>query len=130
MNPSSVVSGDQIAAILDTLATCSFDSVMITEAAPHTPIVYVNEAFSRLTGYSSEEVLGQSPSLLQGPQTDETVLHRLHEDLQAGRVFEGQAINYRKDGSTFTMWWRVAPVLGTDGKPEQYLAVQREGPAR
>jgi PAS domain-containing protein len=57
------------------------------------------------------------------------VLERLKQDLATGRVFEGQAINYRKDGSSFVMHWRVMPVCAADGTPVYYVAVQQEEPA-
>ncbi len=115
--------------LLHAIVDNSFDSLIITEAAPNNPIVYVNKAFTDLTGYSEEEALGKSPSFLQGPETDPAVLDRLRSDLAAGRTFEGKAINYRKDGSAFTMWWRVVPVGGEAGGPKRYIAFQREAPS-
>lgn len=114
--------------LLHAIVDNSFDSLIITEAAPNNPIIYVNKAFTDLTGYSAEEALGRSPSFLQGPDTDPAVLDRLRSDLAAGRTFEGKAINYRKDGSAFTMWWRVVPVTGDTGQPERFVAFQREAP--
>jgi PAS domain S-box-containing protein len=116
-------------AVLHAIVDNSFDSLIITEAAPSSPIIYVNKAFTDLTGYSAEDALGKSPSFLQGPDTDPDVLERLRSDLAAGRAFEGKAINYRKDGSPFTMWWRVVPVKGEAGRPERYIAFQREAPS-
>jgi PAS domain S-box-containing protein len=126
MNAHSAVSSEHQSAVFDALVENCFDSVMITEATPKNPIVYVNKAFTDLTGYSTEEVLGKSPGFLQGSGTDATVLQRLHADLAAARVFEGKAVNYRKDGSAFTMWWRVIPVIGSSGQPVCFVAFQRE----
>ncbi len=114
--------------LLHAIVDNSFDSLIITEAAPNNPIIYVNKAFTDLTGYSAEEAVGKSPSFLQGPETDPAVLDRLRSDLAAGRTFEGKAINYRKDGSPFTMWWRVVPVSGDSGQPKRFIAFQREAP--
>lgn len=125
MNASSAVAAVHHAAVIDALAGPGFDSVMITEAAAKSPIVYVNTAFTALTGYTADEALGQSPRLLQGPDTDTAVLERLNADMAASRVFEGKATNYRKDGTPFTMWWRVIPVMGSAGKPAYYVAFQR-----
>jgi PAS domain S-box-containing protein len=99
---------------------------MITVAAAKSPIVYVNKAFTELTGYTADEVLGKSPRLLQGADTDSAVLERLNADMAACRVFEGKATNYAKDGTPFTMWWRVIPVMGSTGRPEFYVAFQRK----
>ncbi len=125
MNASSAVAAVHHAAVIDALAGPGFDSVTITEAAAKSPIVYVNTAFTALTGYTADEALGQSPRLLQGPDTDTAVLERLNADMAASRVFEGKATNYRKDGTPFTMWWRVIPVMGSAGKPAYYVAFQR-----
>lgn len=109
------------------LADISFDSVMVTEAAndhKDSVVVYVNEAFTELTGYSAEEVLGKTPGLLQGSETEKAVTDRLADDLKNHRTFHGSTINYRKDGSPFTIEWIVTPVLD-GGKVTHYVAVQR-----
>lgn len=129
MKAHSTVSAENLSAVFDALVENCFDSVMITEATAKNPIVYVNKAFTDLTGYSAEEVLGKSPGFLQGSGTDQSVINRLHADMAAGRVFEGKAINYRKDGSAFTMWWRVIPVTVNIGQAAYYVAFQREAHA-
>ena len=126
MKAHSAVSSEHQSAVFDALVEYCCDSVMITEATPKNPIVYVNEAFTDLTGYSTDEALGKSPGFLQGSGTDASVLQRLHADMAAGRVFEGKAVNYRKDGSAFTMWWRVIPVTGNSAQPVYFVAFQRE----
>jgi PAS domain S-box-containing protein len=126
MSISSLLSDYHVETILDAVVSHGVTSVMITKAEPDTPIVYVNDAFTALTGYDSVNVIGKSPKLLQGPETDKSVLNRLREDLSAGRVFEGQATNYRSDCSTFTMFWRVFPVTNTNGDPVYFVALQRE----
>ncbi len=126
MSLSSMLSGYRADAILDSIVDNSLCSVMVTQAAPQTPIVYVNDAFTALTGYTPAEVIGKSPRLLQGPKTDDAVLDQLRDDLSAGRVFEGQAVNYRRDCSEFDMFWRVFPVYGADEKPVYFVALQQE----
>ncbi len=126
MTISTTLSGYRPDAILDSIVDNSLCSVMVTQAAPQTPIVYVNDAFTALTGYTPAEVMGKSPRLLQGPKTDDAVLDRLREDLSAGRVFEGQAVNYRQDCSEFDMFWRVFPVNDAEEKPIYFVALQQE----
>ena len=103
----------------------SFNSVMITEAGPGYPVVYVNPAFCELTGYGPHEVVGKSPSILQGPNTDQEVLDRLNRNIAEGELFHGQAINYRKDGSEFMMDWKIAPIRNENDVITHYLAIQR-----
>jgi PAS domain S-box-containing protein len=126
MSLSGLLAGHGTDDILDGIVSNSLCSVMVTEAAPDTPIVYVNEAFSALTGYAAADVIGKSPRLLQGPKTDQGVLDRLRDDLAAGRVFEGKAVNYKSDCSDFVMFWRVFPVLDQDEKPVFFVALQEE----
>ena len=126
MSLSSILSTTHPGAVLDAIADNSLCSVMVTQAAPDTPIIYVNEAFTALTGYTPADVMGKSPRLLQGPKTDQAVLERLRKDLEAGRVFEGEAVNYRKDCSEFLMHWRVFPVSDRQGAPVYFVALQEE----
>ena len=102
----------------------SFHGIMITRAEPGYPVVYVNKAFSQLTGYSSEEIIGKSPAILQGPKTERAVLDRLNQALSEGRLFHGEAINYRKDGSEFVMEWKIVPIKNEKEVTSHYLALQ------
>jgi PAS domain S-box-containing protein len=104
----------------------SFNSVVITEAGPGYPIIYVNPAFCELTGYGPHELMGKSPSILQGPNTDKEVLRRLNQNIADGELFHGRAINYRKDGSEFMMEWKIAPIHNEKDEITHYLAIQRE----
>jgi len=104
----------------------SFNAIMITEAGLGYPIIYVNPAFSQMTGYAPTEVIGKTPAILQGPETDPDVLSRLKQDLAQGNLFHGRAVNYRKDGSKFMMEWKIAPIRNDQGKISHFLAIQRE----
>lgn len=114
------------------VADQSFNAITVTRAEAGEPpgeIVYVNEAFTEMTGYEAEEVLGKTPGMLQGPKTDPAVLDRLDRKLQQGALFHGETINYRKDGSEFTIEWKVMPVE-QDGAATYHVAVQRDVTAR
>lgn len=112
------------------LAEISFASVMVTRAKDEhggSNIVFVNEQFSELTGYSAEEVIGETPGIMQGPKTDRDVLDRLEDDMANDRVFHGKTVNYRKGGGEFEIEWKVKRVIDIDGVT-YYIAVQREAP--
>jgi PAS domain S-box-containing protein len=79
-----------------------------------------------LTGYDPSEVIGKTPRILQGPATVSKVIARLTEALKSGRKFEGKAINYKKDGTPFIMYWRVLPIK-VEKKITAWVAIQREG---
>lgn len=93
---------------------------------PSSRIVYVNKAFTQMTGYSPQEVLGRSPRLLQGSKTDQVVLQSLHTALQKQKPVELEIINYRKDGSQFWVELSVTPVADDEGNYTHFLAIQRD----
>ncbi len=115
--------------LLASVVHFSEDSIIITNTDLDLPgplIVYVNPGFTKMTGYLPGEVLGKSPRILQGPKTDRSVLNLLKETLKAGKVFFGQAINYRKDGSEFWNEWHVEPIRDDSGKVTHYIAIQHD----
>jgi PAS domain S-box-containing protein len=103
----------------------SYDSIIITDCTEDTLIIYANKAFSKLTGYTSSEVIGKTPKILQGSATDKHVIADLIDALKNNSPFEGQAINYKKDGTPFIMNWRVLP-LKIDNQIKAWIAIQRE----
>ncbi len=107
----------------------AYDAVLITDADLELPgprIVYVNPSFSKMTGYSLEEIIGMTPRILQGPQTDWSVIQRLRDNLKQDRPFEGKSHNYRKDGTAFIVEWTIAPVLDEEKQITHYVALQRD----
>ncbi len=112
--------------VLHLLTQSSYDSILITDATKAAKVIYANSAFKKLTGYAPSEIIGKSPRILQGAATDKKVIARLGKALRNGGQFEGQAINYKKDGTPFIMVWRVLPVKA--GKQTRcWVAIQREG---
>ena len=113
-------------ALLQVLAESSFDSILITDSSAEGKIIYANEAFEKLTGHDPSSVIGKTPRILQGPGTDEKVIVRLSDAMKSGGKFEGKAINYKKDGTPFIMYWRVLPIKVGE-KITAWVAIQREG---
>jgi PAS domain-containing protein len=83
---------------------------------PGPQIVFVSPAFTKMTGYAPEAVIGKTPHILEGPETDRSVLRRLCEDCLAGEVFHGETVNYRKDRSEFHLEWTAGPVRDERGE--------------
>jgi len=106
------------------------EAVLITEAEaidePGPRIVYVNEAFEEMTGYREEEVVGKTPRILQGPETDRAVLDEVREALEAGEEWEGETVNYRKNETPYIIQWNLSPVVGEDGEIKYWVSVQRD----
>jgi PAS domain S-box-containing protein len=93
---------------------------------PGPKIVYVNPAYAEMTGRRREDVIGQTPRIMQGPLTDRSVLDRLRGDLASGRRFQGETVNYRADGSPFIINWSIDPVRNLAGTVTHYVATQED----
>lgn len=107
------------------------DVVLVTEGDPTEAqgaprIVFVNEAFTRMTGYAAGEVLGKTPKILQGPNTDRETRRRLREQLDQWRPARAELLNYRKDGSEFWVEIDIAPVADQSGWFTHWIGIQRE----
>lgn len=122
---ASEISDELLAAALHHISS----PVVITsvELIPPGPeIVYVNPAFTKVTGYTFEEVRGKTPRILQGEKTDPFLLDVLKEKLREERHFKGETINYRKDGSAYVIEWEINPIRDEKGEVRFWIAVQRD----
>lgn len=106
------------------------EAILITEGEPLDPpgprIEYVNSGFTEITGYDMEEVEGESPRFLQGEETDPAVLRRLRACLAAEEQFEGETINYQKDGTPYVNRWTIMPVEDEEGRVTHWASIQRD----
>ncbi|MGH9842855.1 MAG: hybrid sensor histidine kinase/response regulator [Blastocatellia bacterium] len=104
------------------------DAILITTSRTDPPgpeIVFANPAFVRMTGYPVEEVLGRTPRMLEGPNTDLALAAQQYEALARGESFSGETVNYRKDGTEYTVAWHVSPVRDANGEVTHFISVQR-----
>ncbi|MDO8319606.1 PAS domain S-box protein [Rhodoferax sp.] len=106
------------------------DVVVITEAepidAPSPRIVFVNDAFERMTGYSRAEAIGQSPRLLQGTNSQRSELDRIRQALSHWQPVHAELLNYKKNGDEFWVELDIAPVANEQGWFTHWIAVQRD----
>ncbi len=107
------------------------DAVLVTESAPLVEpgprVVYVNAAFTRMTGYSARDIVGRSPRILQGEQTDRAALSELHRQLTvADGPIRVELMNYRRDGSPFWVELLISVVRDDQGTVTHFVSVQRE----
>lgn len=91
---------------------------------PDRPLIYVNDAFTQITGYAKQLAIGYNCRFLQGPDTDPEQVRRIREAIQAGKSFTGELINYRHDGRRFWNRLTLSPVGGVSGQPDFYVANQ------
>ncbi|WP_409564858.1 PAS domain-containing protein [Methylobacterium sp. J-026] len=99
--------------------------MIITDPRQHdNPIVFVNDAFLKLTGYTRLDVTGRNCRFLQGPETDPAAVDRLRDAIRQQADIRVDLVNYRKDGSTFHNALYVGPVRDAAGTVVYYFASQ------
>ncbi|WP_299234090.1 bacterio-opsin activator domain-containing protein [Natronomonas sp.] len=93
---------------------------------PDEPLIYVNEAFERMTGYDKHEALGRNCRFLQGEGTDPESVAEVREAIEQNRPVSVELLNYRKDGDPFWNQLDLAPVRNDDGDVTHYLGFQAD----
>ncbi len=106
------------------------DIVLITEAEPFDEpgprIVFVNDAFTRRTGYTRAETLGRTPRFLQGAKTDRVELARIGAALKRWEPVRTELVNYAKDGTEFWIEMLITPVANAAGWYTHWVAIERD----
>ena len=106
------------------------DGVLIAEVLPGRPgtprIIYANGGLCQMTGYGLDEVIGQTPLLLQGPETDKAALADMIAGMDAGRPSRAELQFYRKDGGTLWIDIEFAPVVGESDAYTHWVAILRD----
>ncbi len=130
------ISEDSVA-LLTSAVECSNDAVAITEAdglraglgdfkGPSARIVYVNRAFTELTGYTAEEAIGSSASILHGPQTDPKIIEASIQARARRKDARGEVIHYKKDGTPHWVRFAAAPVFDAQNSCSHYVVIYRD----
>lgn len=104
------------------------EPIVITSAELNEPgpnFVFVNPAFRKMTGYTMEEISGKTPHILQGLNTARLVLNQLRQNLLQGQIFQGETINYRKDGSEYKVEM-CCPIGNECGEIMHFISTQRQ----
>ena len=100
---------------------CSSEALLITDENHR--VVEVNPAFTRLTGYSRTEILGQKPSLLRSGRHDADFYRDMWNALETKGAWQGEIWNRRKNGAIFVEWMSINTLYAADGKPYRYVAL-------
>lgn len=103
------------------------EGITIADAlAPDRPLIYVNEGFARLTGFSIEETIGSNCRFLQGPETDPAAIKEIRDAIAEERYCDVELLNYRKDGTTFWNRLSITPVRNDAGQTTHFVGVQSD----
>ncbi|NQV22932.1 MAG: PAS domain S-box protein [Rhodopirellula sp.] len=105
------------------------EGVLITEDTldwPGPKISFVNDAMCRITGYATDELIGQSPRLLQGEETSEEVRAYIREELSVPRSCRVEVINYRKDGTPYDAELFITPLFDVTGHRTNFVSIHRD----
>ncbi|WNG43246.1 PAS domain S-box protein [Archangium minus] len=117
--------------LFESIVVNAYDGVVILEPEPTEGrqtrrVIYVNEAFARMMGYSAEALRELDSLLLVGPETDEAALERTREALRRQEPFRVELLTYRKDGSSFWAENSFMPVKDEEGALTHWVSVTRE----
>jgi len=111
--------------ILGSIAKSPNTMVLLTD--PRRKLIWANEAFWKITGYSEKEMLGENPGeILQGPYPDRELKRRMRAALDAAEPFQCEILNYAKDGSTYWIDVSFQPVFDSDGRLTHFVAIQHD----
>src|SRR5215210_3628508 len=120
-------SSEELRRLLDRAVAASSNGIVITDPKlPDNPIVYVNPAFEKTTGYLMEEVLGRNCRFLQGEDRDQPALEELRACIGAGQECRVVLKNYRRDGTRFWNELYVSPVHDDEGNVTNFVGVQND----
>jgi PAS domain S-box-containing protein len=116
--------------LLESAVVHARDAVIVLEPVANSDrgraVLYVNDAFTTITGYTRDEAIGRSLHFLRGPNTDPTTLNELRTALETGFAFKGELLNYRKDGSQVWVDVSLVPVIGPEGRCIHFVMIQRD----
>ncbi|MCU0626863.1 MAG: PAS domain-containing protein [Gemmatimonadaceae bacterium] len=120
--------------LLEQVVVQANEAVVITEAEPidlpGPRIVFVNDAFTRLTGYEAHEVLGRTPRLFQSERTNRATLDEIRACMARWQPFRGEVLNRHKDGTHAWIDLSIVPVADERGWFTHWVAIQRDVTAR
>ena len=103
------------------------EGITISDALlPDQPIIYVNEGFERLTGYTSSDIIGLNCRFLQGKTTDPDTIRQIKEAIASDSAFSAEILNHRKDGTPFWNRLSITPVKNDSGLTTHFIGIQSD----
>lgn len=103
------------------------DAIVVTDAGTdYSSIIFVNEAYCNMTGYSKDEVIGKTPKILQGPETDRNELDKLKHALETSQPGHAELINYKKNGEKFWTSISIFPIKDESNNLKYWVGIKRD----
>ncbi|MDF2177665.1 diguanylate cyclase [Aliiglaciecola sp. CAU 1673] len=107
------------------------DIIIVTEASPidaplGPKIIYVNKAFERISGYRADEVIGETPRILQGKFTDKETTERIHNALEQKQPLTETILNYAKNGRPYWLEMNIIPLKNSFDEVTHFAAIERD----
>ncbi|MBU3713684.1 MAG: PAS domain S-box protein [Ferruginibacter sp.] len=112
--------------LLESVVEKTNDSVIIMSSKENLPILYVNEAFTKITGYNRDEVIGQSPIMLSGPKSDPKTVERIISQIIKFESSEATVIAYKKNKEPIWVNFTLNPVTNQRGRVSHWISIQRD----
>lgn len=110
-----------------TNATDGVSVIKINDTDPmHYKFIFVNSAYCRMTGYSMDELIGKTPSILQGAKTSSEEIQIVRENMQRFEPCKTEVINYRKNGQEFWSSTAYFPIKDTNGRYKHWITIKRD----
>ena len=114
--------------LLGTAISSAMNAVFITDA--HGKIIWANDAFARLSGYTLEQVIGRMPDFLYSGNQPPDFYQKMWRTIKSGRCWRAEVIDRKKDGSLMTIEQMITPILDKEGHVKNYVVVNDDLTAR
>ena len=116
--------------LMASAVTNTSEAVIIAEAEPYDmsgpKVIFVNDAFCNMTGYSREEIIGKSPKMLQGPNSDKAAIENLSKAIKSWKKHETTLLNYKKNGEEYWINFNVSPIKNDKGVYTHWVAIEKD----
>lgn len=113
--------------LMESVITHTTDAVIISKVEDDgLKIVFVNEAFVRMTGYTLGEISDKKSPILRGPNSEKDELKHFTQCIESGIPYHSESINYKKTGKAFWVDVNMVPVKNTDGKCTHWVSIERD----